>query len=249
MSSTDAVLTGIIFLTALLYAAVGQAGASGYLAAMGLLGVDPALMKPTALALNLVVSTIGVFQFWRAGQFSWRLFYPFGVLGFPFSFIGGALHLPAAVYYPVVGVLLLAAAAMLLRSAWRPRSTGATPLRPPPFAAALIVGAVIGLASGVTGTGGGVFLAPIILALGWIEIRRAAAVTAAYNLLNSAAAFAGASATLGALPAALPWWLGAAAVGGVIGSTLGSRHLPERVLRGLLAAVLVASGLKLLLIP
>jgi uncharacterized membrane protein YfcA len=93
-------------------------------------------------------------------------------------------------------------------------------------------------------TGGGVFLAPVILTMGWVEVRRAAAVTAAYNLLNSASALASAYATLGVLPPALPWWLVAAGVGGVIGSTVGSRHLPDRALRYVLAAVLVVAGIR-----
>src|SRR3954447_19211749 len=79
----------LILAVATLYAAVGQAGASGYLAVMGVVGIDPAMMKPTALALNLLVATIGTIRFARAGLFSWRSFYPFGVLGMPFSFLGG----------------------------------------------------------------------------------------------------------------------------------------------------------------
>lgn len=247
MTTADAVLTGAIFVVAVLYAAVGQAGASGYLAAMGAAGIDPAVMKPAALALNLTVSAIGVVQFRRAGWFSWRLFYPFGVLGFPFSLVGGALHLPAAAYYPAVGGVLLLAAGLMARSARRGGPAEPSAARPPPFWAALGVGAAIGFVSGVTGTGGGVFLAPVILAFRWIDIRRAAAVTAAYNLLNSAAALAGASATLGQAPAVPPWWLAAAAAGGLIGSALGGRRLPEAALRGLLAGVLALSGFRLLL--
>lgn len=99
----------ILLVIAGLYAAVGQAGATGYLAAMGMLGLDPNVMKPTALALNLVVASIAAVQFRRAGQFSWRTFYPFAVLGFPFSLLGGAVHLPEHVYYPLVGAILLVA--------------------------------------------------------------------------------------------------------------------------------------------
>ena len=99
----------------------------------------------------------------------------------------------------------------------------------------------------MTGTGGGVFLAPVILLMNWVDIRRAAAVSAAYNLLNSVAALAGAYATLDRLPAPLPWWLIAVGVGGILGATFGSRHLPDHALRYLLAVVLAASGLKLVL--
>lgn len=240
----EAAFAFLIMLTAALYAAVGQAGASGYLALMGLWGFDPAVMKPTALSLNVLVAAVATLQFWRAGHFSWRTFYPFGILGFPFSLVGGAINLPAHAYYPVVGVLLLVAAAQLTRSAFRPL-TAPREAAHPPFLPALLVGALIGLVSGVTGTGGGIFLAPIIAAMGWVEIRRMAAVTAAYNLLNSSAALIGAVATLKTLPAALPLWLALAGMGGLAGAAVGSRFLPEKATRLLLAGVLLIAGVKL----
>lgn len=235
-------IAGLFLVVATLYASVGQAGASGYLAVMGAFGVAPDAMKPTALALNIVVAAIGTLVFRRAGLLDARTFYPFAVLGFPFSLLGGALSLPAAHYYPAVGVVLLASAALMLRPVRRTAGIE----RPPPFLPALVTGAAIGFVSGVTGTGGGVFLAPVILAMGWVPPRRAAGVTAAYNLLNSAAALAGSMATAAALPPALPLWLAAAAAGGVLGALAGSRLLPERLLRPLLAVVLVVSGLRLL---
>lgn len=248
VSPVELALLGTAFLiTATLYAAVGQAGASGYLAVMALAGLDPAMMKPTALALNILVAGIGTVQFWRAGRFSWRSFYPFGVLGFPFSLIGGAINLPAHLYFPVVGAILLLAAAQLVRSAAAGAVETVKPPQSPPFLASLLAGALIGLISGMTGTGGGVFLAPLILIMNWVEVRQAAAVSAAYNLLNSLGALAGAYATLNRLPPELPWWLVAVGVGGAIGSTLASRHLPDRLLRYLLAAVLTVSGLKLII--
>jgi uncharacterized protein len=247
MNLVETIGLGVAFLIiATLYASVGQAGASGYLATMGLAGLDPTMMKPTALALNVVVAVIGTIQFGLAKRFSWRTFYPFAVLGFPFSVVGGAINLPSYVYFPVVGVILLLAAAQLAWSAMKKVAVKEPP-RVPPFPPALLTGAGIGFASGVTGTGGGVFLAPVILIMNWVEVRRAAAVSAAYNLLNSIAALAGAYATLNRLPAPLPWWLIAVGVGGIIGTTVGSRYLPDRMLRYLLAIVLVVSGLKLIL--
>jgi uncharacterized protein len=248
VSFIETIGLGTAFLIiAALYSSVGQAGASGYLAAMGLAGLDPVAMKPTALALNVLVAAIGTFHFWRTGRFSWRTFYPFAVLGFPFSVIGGATTLPVHVYYPVVGVILLLAAIQLVRSAMKTTAMEKEPSHPPPFLPALLTGAGIGFVSGMTGTGGGVFLAPIILIMNWVEVRRATAVCAAYNLLNSVAALGGAYATLNRLPAPLPWWLIAAGVGGVVGTTVGSRYLPDHGLRYLLAMVLVVSGLKLIL--
>jgi uncharacterized membrane protein YfcA len=209
---------------------------------MGLAGLDPGVAKPTALALNALVTGIGSVQFWRVGMFSWRSFYPFGVLGFPFSLIGGAVNLPSHAYYRIVGLVLLVAAVQLIRAASAPAKDREA--NEPPFLPALATGATIGFLSGLTGTGGGVSLAPILLMMSWVEPRRAAAVSAAYNLLNSAAAFAGAYTTL---PSALPWWLMAAGVGGLIGATLGSRSLPDKALHFVLAGVLVLSGGKFIL--
>lgn len=247
MTSESLTLAAILLLVAAAYAAVGQAGATGYLAVMGLAGLQPAVMKPTALALNILVAAIGTVQFWRAGMLSWRTFYPFAVLGFPFSLIGGSVNLQASVYYPVVGAILLIAGAQILRSASRAEGNQVRPPEMPPFLPALATGAAIGFVSGTTGTGGGIFLAPAILAMNWVDVRRTAAVTAAYNLLNSTAALAGAYATLGQLPSALPFWLVAVGIGGLIGASVGARYLPERAMRYVLACVLLGSGLKLIL--
>jgi uncharacterized membrane protein YfcA len=240
-------LAVLFLIVALLYASVGQAGASGYLAAMGLFSMTPAAMKTTALALNLLVAGIGTIQFWRMGLLSLRTFYPFAILGFPFSLIGGAVQLPTGIYYPVVGTILLVSALQMVRSARRSGAGSTLPPSKPPFVPALVTGAVIGFVSGTTGTGGGIFLAPVILSMNWVSVRQTAAVTAAYNLLNSAAALAGAYAILGSIPPAFPYWLVAVAVGGTIGAIVGSRYLPERGLRYILAVVLFISGAKLVL--
>jgi len=183
--------------------AVGQAGATGYLAVMGLAGLQPAVMKPTALALNILVAAIGTVQFWRAGMLSWRTFYPFAVLRFPFSLIGGSVNLLASVYYPVVGaILLIAGGSCGQRRA--PKGTLLDLRIRRRFFLRWLQGAAIGFVSGTTRTGGGILLAPVILAMNWVDLRRTAAVTAAYNLLNSTAALAGAYATLGQLKAPCP---------------------------------------------
>lgn len=230
-----------------LYAAVGQAGATGYLAAMAIFGFEPSVMKPTALALNVVVAGIASAQFWRAGRFSWRTFYPFAVLGLPFSVLGGMVHLPERIYYPLVGTILMVAAAQMFRAARRPGRATSAGMIEPPFWPALGAGALVGFVSGATGTGGGVFLAPLILALNWVDIRRTAAITAAYNLLISASALLGSRATVHQLPSELSLWLLAVACGGGIGATLGARYLHSSALRYLLATLLLFSGIRLLL--
>jgi uncharacterized membrane protein YfcA len=239
-------LAAAFLVIALLYSAVGQAGASGYLAVMALAGFAPPAMKTTALALNLLVAAIGTFLFLRAGRLSWRNVWPFAVLGFPFSLLGGAIQLPQGLYYPVVGLVLVLSAIQMARTAFRKRVVPAEPPSTPPVPAALATGAIIGFVSGTTGTGGGVFLAPVILAMNWGTPRQTAATTAVYNLVNSGAALVGAYAWWDQMPTALPWWLVAVAAGGSIGAFAGSRYLSDGWLRGILALLLVVSGLKLL---
>jgi uncharacterized protein len=243
----EALWLGIAFLViALLYSAVGQAGASGYLAVMALAGFAPTTMKTTALALNLLVAAIATYHFSRAGRLSWRNLWPFAVLGFPFSLLGGAIQLPEHTYYPVVGAVLLLSAAQMGRAALREPTISLEASSTPPIPAALATGAAIGFVSGTTGTGGGVFLAPVILAMNWGTPRQTAGTTAVYNLVNSGAALIGAYGWWDTIPGALPWWLLAVALGGSIGAVVGSRHLSDRWLRGILALLLFASGSKLL---
>lgn len=231
-------------IVALLYSSVGQAGGTGYVALMGLAGFAPAVIKPSALALNILVSAIGCVRFYRAGLATWRTCYPFAILGLPFSLIGGALHLPAAVYQPVVGILLLIAGAQMLRPV--SRRGGDAHSKGPPFMPSLAAGGVLGIVSGVTGVGGGIFLAPLVLGLGWAGPRQVAAISAVFNFLNSGAALAGAWATMPALPAELPLWLLCVGVGGYIGSWFGAFYFKPQTLRSILAFLLIAGALRMI---
>lgn len=235
-------LAVLIFAAALLYSTVGHGGASGYIAAMALLGVAPAAMRPTALTLNLAVALIGAIKFARAGWFSWPLFWPFALTSIPAAYLGGRITLPSPVYKVVVGVVLLYAAVRLFLTAGRTAPAAGRP----PLWAALLVGAVIGLLSGLTGVGGGIFLSPVLLIMGWAETRTASGVSALFILVNSAAGLAGNPASLAHVSSALAILMPAAVIGGWLGAEYGSRRLAPPVLRKWLAAVLVVAGAKLI---
>ncbi len=233
----------LIFLAAILYSSVGHAGASGYLAAMALMNVSPDVMKPTALFLNIIVATIATARFAGAGCFSWSVFWPFAIASIPLSFVGGAIRLSGHYYRVAVGIVLLYAAVRLIISAAR---KGQKTVTAAPLPAALIAGAGIGLLSGLTGTGGGIFLSPLLLLAGWAEVRVCAGVSAAFVLVNSVAGLAGNFSSVHRLPPHIAYLAVAAGLGGVIGSELGSRRFAPTTMKYLLGAVLVIAGCKLI---
>ncbi|HST37620.1 MAG TPA: TSUP family transporter [Allosphingosinicella sp.] len=236
-------IAALMAIAAALYSSVGHGGASAYLAIMALFAVAPETMRPTALALNLVVAGFGALRYGLKGQTNWRLLLAFAITAAPAAFIGGAIHLPGEYYRPLVGLLLWAAA---LRLFWQPERLAWQEVRPPSLAITLPAGAGLGLLAGLTGTGGGIFLSPLIILFGWEAPRRTSGVAAGFIFLNSAAGLAGNLAAVRGLPAALPWLAGAVAAGALIGTWLGVERLPrERILQAL-ALVLVLAGAKLI---
>jgi len=242
-----AVLAVLIFAAAILYSSVGHAGASGYLAAMALVGVAPEVMKPTALSLNILVATIATIRYYRAGYFYWSALWPFVIGSIPLSFVGGAITLPGYLYKPAVGLVLLYAAYRLFRSTVKRPTESADKGISIPTVPAVAWGGGIGLLAGLTGTGGGIFLSPLLLFTGWAGTRPTSGASAAFILVNSVAGLAGNFASVQSLPDALPVWGVAAAVGALIGTQLGTRHLQSNGIRRALALVLVIAGLKLML--
>jgi hypothetical protein len=238
------IIAALFLLGAALYASVGHGGASSYLAVMGLFNFVPAVMKPAALALNILVALVASWKFYRVGLFSWNLFWPFAVVSVPAAFLGGATSLPARGYKIVVGLVLLYAAVWMFRSAKRVSVVSA---RRPPIPAALAAGLAIGFISGLTGVGGGIFLSPLLLYMGWAETRATSGVAAPFILVNSIAGLSGQLSVVHELPPEILYWGVAVLAGGWIGATYGSRHAPPPVLRRLLAVVLVVAGAKLVL--
>jgi uncharacterized membrane protein YfcA len=244
MNSTDALLAILIFVAALLYSSVGHGGASGYLAAMALMGVAPAVMKPAALALNILVASVAFAKFYRSGAFSWTLLWPFILASVPFAWLGGWIILPTQFYKPLVGCVLIYTAWYSFRSAKRSESV---PISTPLIFLRLFVGAVLGFLSGLTGVGGGIFLSPLLLVLGWAPIKVISGVSAAFILVNSIAGLLGVMQSPITLPPALPWWAVAAVAGGLIGAEYGSRRFGNPVIKKLLALVLAIAGVKMIL--
>jgi uncharacterized membrane protein YfcA len=246
----DLLLCLLFAVMALLYASVGHAGSSGYQAAMAIMGVSAAVMKPTALFLNVVVASIATLQFARGGYVPWRTWLWLVIASVPAAYLGGKLVLAPGWYYLLVAGVLWAAALRL----WFSGNTTATPAttahRPLPPQLALCIGAGLGFLSGLTGTGGGIFLTPLLILGHWATPRQAAGLSAAFILANSPAALVGwwqQQAGEVTLPSLLPWWMLLVAAFGWLGAWYGSRHGSPLLLRRLLALVLVIAGAKMVL--
>ncbi|HZE59760.1 MAG TPA: sulfite exporter TauE/SafE family protein [Burkholderiales bacterium] len=242
-----ALLAAGMLVAAFAYASVGHGGASAYIAAMALAGIAPPAMRPIALVLNILVSAIATYKFWRAGYFRWRLFWPFAAVSIPFAFVGGAISLPGHAYKILVGVVLIYAAWQLWRSARAGEEM--REVREPPVALAMGAGGSLGLLAGLTGVGGGIFLSPVLLILGWAGTKQTSAVAAPFILVNS---LAGLAAGFTMRSASLPpqiWILGIAVlIGGWLGAEYGSRRFANPFIRRMLAVVLAVAGAKMLFV-
>lgn len=243
MTPDDILLAALILGFALLYSSVGHAGASGYLAAMALVGLSPEVMRPAALALNILVAVIATVKFYRVGAFSWQLFWPFAAASIPFAYVGGAMTLPGQLYKPLVGAVLIYAAWRSFRTAYRP-SEGTAPR--PHLALLIAAGAALGFLSGLTGVGGGIFLSPLLLFFNLAEMKVISGTAAAFILVNSVAGLLGVATSSPTLPSALPYWAIAAIAGGLVGSEFGSRRLANPTIQRILAVVLAIAGVKMI---
>jgi uncharacterized protein len=247
MDETGWLLAALFLAVATLYSSVGHAGASGYIAAMALLGFAPEQVRPTALALNLLVGGIGLVRFWRGGHVRWRNVLPFVLASAPAAFLAARVQLPGEAFSMLLGAILAVAAAGVFRHARAARTEDAQAAgRQVPWTAALAAGAAIGVLSGLTGTGGAIFLTPLLLFAHWMPTRESAGTSVAFVWINSLTALAGLWSTGASLPAALPWWLAAVALGALLGTQLGLKWLPVEMLRRTLGVVLLVAAAKLL---
>lgn len=241
MDASFFILVPAFALVAVLYSSVGHGGASGYIAVMALAGLLPAEIKPLALCLNIAVSLVAAVQFFRAGHFVKSLFLPFALGAFPLSFLGGYLQLSTPVFNALMGLVLVYTSVRFFLPDFLPRAP-----QQPPFILATALGSGIGFLSGLVGVGGGIFLTPLLLWMGWADSKKAAAVSAPFIFLNSAFALSG---LFLKQPAAVSfdvvWFVLVVLVGGYIGSSFGSRVFSMTLVRRLLSVVLCVAGAKL----
>ena len=234
----------LFMLIATLYSSIGHAGASGYLAIMALLSFAPEAIKPTSLILNIIVASIASYRFIRAGYFDGRVFAAFAISALPMAFIGGYTTLSTPIFKTIAGLFLITSAVLLLL---RPiLSKNSIAIRPIIWPLTLAVGAAIGLLSGLIGVGGGIFLSPIIILAGWATVKKTSGIAALFILVNSIAGLTGHLSSVKNIQPSIAYWVIAVAIGGLVGSHLGTRTFNSRAILAFLFVVLLSAGIKFL---
>lgn len=234
---------GLLFLVAVLYASVGHGGASGYLALMALFSVAPNVMKPTALLLNLFVSATSFIQFYRGNHFKWKLFLPFAIASIPMAFLGGLILVDGSIYKKILGLLLLIPVARFLIFP----QFDISEIKKSNVVLSLLIGAIIGLLSGMIGIGGGIILSPVLLLLKWTDQKQTAAISAAFIFVNSVAGLAGQLTKGIHFSADMFLYVAIAFAGGMVGAYFGAHKFKQTVLKNVLAVVLMMAAYKLIL--
>ena len=244
MTPTDLIIAILLMCGAILYTSVGHAGSSIYIAIMSLFGLPAPVIKPTALSLNILVSSFTSWRYIKNKFFDRQLIVPLVAGAIPMAFLGGRLQLPADTFKTLLGLTLIAAG---LQFAFRPQFNNARELAHPPLWVSVLTGAGIGFISGITGTGGGIFLSPLMLAFGWTAVRSASGTASVFILANSVSGLLGNFSSISSLPAQLPLFIVAVMVGALIGTRLGIRTFSSDGIKRAHGAVLVIAGHKLFL--
>ncbi|MAT39650.1 MAG: hypothetical protein CL946_08595 [Ectothiorhodospiraceae bacterium] len=236
----------VFSIVAYLYSSVGHGGASGYLALFALLGIAVPEIVPTALTLNIMVASIGLYQYGKQGHFDLQMLIPFSIASIPAAFIGGVIEVPREVFYMILGAALLFSAWRLLLYRQRDSELRSLPRRLL-WVYGLPIGAGLGLLAGMIGIGGGVFLSPLLLLLRWADAKKTAATSAAFIVLNSVSGLTGQLLHTRFNPLLIVPLIVAVAAGGYVGARMGAIHLQPRTIRFVLGVVLVMAGTKLVL--
>ncbi|RXH36656.1 brp/Blh family beta-carotene 15,15'-monooxygenase [Bradyrhizobium nanningense] len=231
----------LIAVISLLYASVGQAGGTAFLSLMAFFGMSSTEMRPTALGLNIVVATYSTWLFSRNKAVEWAILRPLLFSSMPASLAGGLIVLGEHMYKTLTGLILILASAVMVmqrgRAAGRARQT--------PLRVSVSIGAVLGLVSGLTGVGGGVFLAPALIALNWASPKQTVALSPPFILANSTVGFVGALFT-GQFPSPdLALYAISALAGAVAGTIISLKWLNATGIRFILVAVLLFAGFQL----
>ncbi|TAL59541.1 MAG: sulfite exporter TauE/SafE family protein [Bacteroidetes bacterium] len=232
----------LLFVVAFLYSSVGHGGASGYLALMALFGIAPAIMKSSALVMNICVSLISFIHYYKGGHFKWKMFLPFAFASVPASFLGALITVDATMYKKILGILLIFPVLRLLGVFGKENEE----TKKMNNLIAVLLGVSIGFLSGMIGIGGGIVLSPLILLFHWANMKETAAISALFIFVNSVSALGGLFMKGLSIDTSVYLWLVITLTGGFAGAYFGSKKMKNPVLKKILAAVLLLASIKLL---
>ena len=241
---SDYITAFFIFLGAVLYSSVGHGGASSYIAIMALMGTPISSIKPIGLILNIIVSSVSSYRYIRYKLFNVKVFLPVAFGSIPAAFLGGYIDLPGAIYRPLVGLILIVGGIQFLFNIFSHFGTVKNEVNP---YLGIFAGLLIGFISGLTGTGGGIFLSPLIVFLGWTSVKGASGTAALFILFNSVAGLLGNISLVKFLPSEIYLYSLAVILGVLIGTQLGIKYLMEEGVKRSLGVVLIIAGIKFIL--
>lgn len=245
IDTTYFLFLSLLFIVSFLYSSVGHGGASGYLALMALFGMAPAMMKSSALIMNICVSLVSFIHYYRSGHFKWKLFFPFAIVSVPASFLGAMVTVDADIYKKVLGALLIFPVLRLL-GVFGKDTEEKKNLN---HLIAILLGISIGFLSGMIGIGGGIILSPVILLFHWANMKETAAISALFIFVNSVSALGGLFVKGISIDTSVYLWIAITLAGGFAGAYFGSKKMKNPVLKKILAAVLLLASIKLLVTP
>lgn len=232
----------VLLVIGFLYSSVGHGGASGYIAMLSLFGIMPAQYKPLILVINIIVAGLAFIQYYRSGYFKWSLCWPFLVTSVPFAFLGALVPIHDDYYNLFLGIALILPIIRLV--GYFPSDKKEK--KEMPLLWAIVIGAVIGFASGVLNIGGGIFLTPVLILFAWAGAKEAAAVSALFIVANSISGLIGSIGKPILLDETSISWFAAIVAGGLAGSYLGSHRFHDRTIQYILASVLAIACIKLI---
>jgi uncharacterized protein len=241
---TEYLVAFCLMIVGFLYSSVGHGGASGYIAVLTLFSIPMIQYKPVVLLLNIIIASLALVQYWRAGHFSWKLCWPFVLTSIPAAYLGSSVAVHSRIYNVLLGIALIVP--VLKFAGWLPGSKEKEQIKPLHLMGALLIGAFIGFLSGLLNIGGGIFLSPVVLLLGWARMKQAAALSAAFIVVNSISGLLAIKGLTIELSSAEITWMAGAIIGGTAGSYLGSHKFGNHAVSSILALVLAIASVKLI---
>lgn len=241
MSPEIILIASCIGVVAYLYSSVGHGGASGYIAVFTLFSLPDSTVRNYALILNILVSAIAFYQFYRNGHFQLKIFLPLAICSIPLAWLGGTIKPDLFWYKIILGTALLIPAILFFFQKRKPERDP----NPMPLIYGVLIGAALGFLSGITGIGGGVFLSPVLIFFNWAKQKNTAAISAAFIFVNSVAGLAGSFKYINHLNYDVLWFAIACLLGGFAGARSGAVKWSPAILKNVLALVLTVASIKL----